>query len=456
MYYPICQERRETRVLTLLPSSRRASELRGTLRVVSLVDRPTYEALSWFWGDANVTSTIVLNGCRTKVPRNLFEALVQFRDAQRACDLWVDAISINQEDHLEREAQIAMMGDIYRTAKRTIVWLGPMTPPTDLKIFATLNSLSHGTSVRQIVLEDLGVCEVHGSYDDDEIYAHILEHEGKGAPLLENLSSFFELTWWQRLWVLQEVAVASVVDLNWGQQTMNFRQIVSAVDLLLTEIRAQTTSLHYLFGWDNLQHFSNYLLQESFGSARFVQIFYEELRAAPDTLVLRDFCFKFIELLAATRPRHATDARDKIYGLLGLFPTTFVQQFPPSYTVSRETVFRETAYKLLDLTRSYILFNCLREEYRFSPGWAPDWTYGYNQIRDFRLRTKQELQFQACGTSLWDLTRATDTVLQVSGFRLDIVTALYVSHLDLTDALSLYSWLLKSLREMIGPAVPPK
>ena len=427
--------------------------MRGTLRVVSLVDRPTYEALSWFWGDANVTSTIVLNGRKTEVPRNLVEALLQFRDVQHARDLWVDALSINQNDHQEREAQIAMMGDIYRNATRTVVWLGPVTPPTDRKMFETLNSLSHGTSLRQIVLEDLGVCKAHESYNDVELQARIRDHEGKGAGLLEELSSFFKLTWWRRLWVLQEVAVASTVDLYWGRQTMNFRQMVSAIDLLLIEIRTQTRSLIPLFDWEDFEQFSNYVLRQSLGSARYVQIFYKELRAIAETLSIRELCFKFIELLAATRPRNATDPRDKIYGLLGLLPTTLVQQFPPSYTVATHVVFRETAYRLLDLTRSYMLFNCVREGYDFSPGWAPRWTYDYQQLQNFRLRTEQELQFQACGTSSWDLTRINDTVLQVSGFRLDVVATNFVANFDLTDALSLYQWLQICLRKMC-PGLP--
>lgn len=38
--------------------------------------------------------------------------------------LWVDAICMNQEDALERAAQILIMGDIYRHASQVVAWLG--------------------------------------------------------------------------------------------------------------------------------------------------------------------------------------------------------------------------------------------------------------------------------------------------------------------------------------------
>jgi hypothetical protein len=38
--------------------------------------------------------------------------------------LWIDAICINQQDITEHEQQVGIMGDIYRNAKQTPVWLG--------------------------------------------------------------------------------------------------------------------------------------------------------------------------------------------------------------------------------------------------------------------------------------------------------------------------------------------
>jgi len=38
--------------------------------------------------------------------------------------LWIDALCINQEDYLERNNQVLLMGEIYRCAAGVISWLG--------------------------------------------------------------------------------------------------------------------------------------------------------------------------------------------------------------------------------------------------------------------------------------------------------------------------------------------
>ncbi|OHW94170.1 hypothetical protein CSPAE12_07201 [Colletotrichum incanum] len=55
---------------------------------------------------------------------NLHSVLLHLR--QPACEtfLWADALCINQEDTLERNQQVRMMGDIYAAACSTAIWLG--------------------------------------------------------------------------------------------------------------------------------------------------------------------------------------------------------------------------------------------------------------------------------------------------------------------------------------------
>lgn len=39
--------------------------------------------------------------------------------------LWVDAVCINQCDDEERYQQVARMADIYSSAAKVVIWLGP-------------------------------------------------------------------------------------------------------------------------------------------------------------------------------------------------------------------------------------------------------------------------------------------------------------------------------------------
>ena len=46
--------------------------------------------------------------------------------------LWVDALCINQEDNAERARQVKLMGEIYSTAQKVLVWLDPSENDSDL------------------------------------------------------------------------------------------------------------------------------------------------------------------------------------------------------------------------------------------------------------------------------------------------------------------------------------
>ncbi|KAF2461212.1 heterokaryon incompatibility, partial [Lineolata rhizophorae] len=85
---------------------------------------PKYEALSYTWGDALDRHSIACEGKTIRVTANLLSALQHLRQPDVTRILWVDAVCINQGNIAERDAQVRMMGDIYRMAARVLVWLG--------------------------------------------------------------------------------------------------------------------------------------------------------------------------------------------------------------------------------------------------------------------------------------------------------------------------------------------
>jgi hypothetical protein len=88
-----------------------------------LSESPFYHALSYEWGPAGREEEILLNGRPIKIRKNLHGFLsIWCVDDVRM--LWVDALCIDQNDVKERNRQVAMMGDIYKTATSVILWLG--------------------------------------------------------------------------------------------------------------------------------------------------------------------------------------------------------------------------------------------------------------------------------------------------------------------------------------------
>jgi hypothetical protein len=121
----------------LLPTSLRACRN-------DLVD--SYTALSYAWGDSTLAKTITvytdemsskkrsrgqrrLRATATKGPRSLLitkaldSALRHLRDKTRSRRIWADGICINQDDIVEKNTQVAIMGEIYAGAHHTVIYL---------------------------------------------------------------------------------------------------------------------------------------------------------------------------------------------------------------------------------------------------------------------------------------------------------------------------------------------
>lgn len=83
-----------------------------------------YEALSYVWGSPVRSRSIILDGYMLPVTESLYTALLHLRSKQLERILWIDAMSINQNDDSEKSKQIPLMRMIYAQARRVVVWLG--------------------------------------------------------------------------------------------------------------------------------------------------------------------------------------------------------------------------------------------------------------------------------------------------------------------------------------------
>lgn len=89
---------------------------------------PSYEAVSYTWGNASVQKKVICNDQSMQVTRSLFDALQVFREPHADRMLWVDALCINQGDVIERNSQVQLMNRIYSGASSVAVWLGHDRP----------------------------------------------------------------------------------------------------------------------------------------------------------------------------------------------------------------------------------------------------------------------------------------------------------------------------------------
>ncbi|KAF5713700.1 het domain-containing protein [Fusarium globosum] len=185
----------------------------GKLITVKIENAPAYHALSYCWGAEEHNIPIEINGGIINVGPNLYAAVKRLNDLtieeRRMNDmevkwLWIDRICINQDDPLERNRQVQLMGSIFSMAKRTLIWLGTdfdgCSDAWDLvdQVFNVFNDEYPNTRF----LADLPF----RMYSEER-------HVTYGLPALEStlwkqLHRLLQRPWFTRVWVIQEVVLS--------------------------------------------------------------------------------------------------------------------------------------------------------------------------------------------------------------------------------------------------------
>ena len=133
-YYPVASgdADREIRVIYLEPSRNRDAPILCGLNNISLDDYPEwkadYTALSYTWDGQSPSCEVDCDA-----------AIRELRHEEKTVKLWIDSICINQSmDAIpERSHQVAIMGEIYKSVIKVVVWLGT----SNVRVEAALNQL---------------------------------------------------------------------------------------------------------------------------------------------------------------------------------------------------------------------------------------------------------------------------------------------------------------------------
>ena len=111
------------RLLTLHPAAKWQPVV-ASLSEVTLTDELAYEALSYTWGSSLDEKPITVNDITVSIRHNLWSFLQRVRLEHGPRVIWVDAICISQTNDSEKSEQVAMIGQIFSNASRTLAWLG--------------------------------------------------------------------------------------------------------------------------------------------------------------------------------------------------------------------------------------------------------------------------------------------------------------------------------------------
>lgn len=153
-------------------------------------DLPKYSAISYRWRDENPKGAFLrCPEAKLGVAQNLHDGLRRLQYPDKPRNLWADSICIDQANEMEKAKQMQIMGEIYRNAEKVYVWLGKdlwSDGEHEKKAFALIESLKKldGPNFTKAV-------------------------EGCKKDQWRSLRKVLELDWFERVWTLQEIGLAS-------------------------------------------------------------------------------------------------------------------------------------------------------------------------------------------------------------------------------------------------------
>lgn len=299
---------KEIRLIHLYPGSL-AEALACSMEYTPLQDdnHTRFECLSYCWGDQKSISVITVS-CPVQrlttshtatvehllpLGSSLYSAMRNLRPKSGpARVLWIDAICINQKDLNERSQQVGIMREIYSKADNVAIWLGD-GDETTTKCIRTINTIGkrYESSTGKNI-EEHSVAELHDPLFSD-----------KGVNLFLDEWKIFEMPWFRRTWVIQEVFNAKIATVHCGKEVMTWSMALRVNECIRTNCN----------GWIRMRIFSIYNVVVP---PLFVDLFDpKEIEASP-TPGKQAAQTGILEILIKGLDLDATDPRDKIFAML--------------------------------------------------------------------------------------------------------------------------------------------
>ncbi|KAK8045770.1 hypothetical protein PG996_013834 [Apiospora saccharicola] len=256
---------------------------------------------------------------------------------------WIDSICIDLENVDEREEQVKLMGRIYSNAAQVIIWLDGAGSSNVDRAVPFIEDLSNTVREQK---RKLNVEQLRQKYQP--------EHQQENWDALQN---FFQQKWWDRIWTLQEYALAKDGDVQFwcGLHTIPLPAIEDALwvaDKCHNVSLKQTLAFHRAYNRRRI---------------RLVHALVHK-KQTKRTISL-------VALAAYSACFNAKDPRDRLYGIMAL--GTDASLLDVSYDIGVEETYARFVqsfikhYNSLDIICFASLWSA--QPNSSLPSWIPDW-----------------------------------------------------------------------------------
>jgi len=346
-------------------------------------DPLTYNALSYTWGDSSIKVQILLNGKRLFVTTNLEATLRNLRTApvpsRRKSLYWIDALCIDQENFEERDQQVRRMKEIYQKASLVIIWLGDYHESRDNDFRVSreswgLKTLARGSfeSVGKAVALVADLAELYSLPTTSAGSRMILMDsvEGSEQHIWAQLARLFNRTWFERLWIIQELGAAREPIVLCGGNAISWRSLERAAAWILRLGSDLPPSQRIL------------KILPRLGAHRVYQV-------SPQSMSNVD-TGNILTVLHNTQEAECTDPRDRLFAILGVVEDT--EDVDIDYSVPVQEVYRKWAERRMRRKGCLDVLGACADSSRSGdlPSWVPDLRRSWGQDKSLWVQTQSE------------------------------------------------------------------
>ncbi|KAH7132349.1 heterokaryon incompatibility protein-domain-containing protein [Dendryphion nanum] len=359
--------------------------LRGSVEVVD-VDSAIFVAISYVWGSPdrehsitidkeNGPKVIMLTESLNTLLRDVRTGFQSKRGKDLPMVLWVDQISINQENIEEKNVQVAMMRTIYETAHAVITYIGPMgNSERGIEMVKHFTLLKDGAQNNETDIPSPSLADYADSQSDED---------------WGSLGSLINRNWLDRVWIVQENVLNSRQILCCGTCLFPWDWLGLVADI--TNIPSLAKGLLYngnqsdadLENDQYTRTVSNkpvkygpgsgdptYIRARIFKLGVLSQLRFDRVESSTSINLFWALLQDFGQLLCK-------DPRDTIFAIVGLATDAEELNIHPDYNKSPVDVFREVAARMILFYGhlAIIHFPVWIPRYgRDRPSWIPSWS----------------------------------------------------------------------------------
>lgn len=336
------------RLLSLAPGI--GDEVSCNIQHVDLDTAPEYEALSYVWGSPEKSCRLVVqqvstgssqtSPCQLNITASLYTALRDLRSADDKKErriLWADAVCINQDDIVERNIQVQMMGEIYRSASRVITYIGE-------KVDSLHPAIELATKLSKYADNHINDPPDDRLYDQSKLPE--LGFPPQVDPCWSALSDLMRRPWSSRVWIAQESVLNQNMVMVCG--SISFKWSLLSDLALHRATPALPSLLPTVLGLEIMA-----TLRRTFGELTLLQA------------------------LRLCRQFSCSEPRDRVYALLNIAKDSKELDVTVDYATSVTDLYTSITAKIMLAESSLLPLSCISSDSTLPlPSWVPNWSSG--------------------------------------------------------------------------------